>query len=219
MDTSDGEQIAEVLQSAAVLVVRHLTCGHGPTSAAVLAQLDDYRPARISVLAAACGVSQPYMTELVGRLHRQGLVARFRDPQDGRATLVDITASGQAQLLQVQRSVHDRVVELLEVLPAEDQATLSLAMRVAAPLIEQLTQVAAQQHIPQGTARRSSANHADEYTCAMDRILVGVDGSSSSTAAAVWAAGEAAMRNVELTIVHVVAPISQADTQTSWSAK
>jgi len=40
----------------------------------------------------------------------------------------------------------------------------------------------------------------------MDRILVGVDGSSSSTAAAVWAAREAAMRNIELTIVHVVAP-------------
>ena len=30
-------------------------------------------------------------------------------------------------------------------LPAEDQATLSLAMRVAAPLIDQLTQLAAQQ--------------------------------------------------------------------------
>jgi DNA-binding MarR family transcriptional regulator len=94
------------------------------------------------------------MTELVGRLQREGLVARFSDPQDGRATPVDITASGRAHLSQVQRSLRDRVVELLEAVPAEDQATLSLAMRVAAPLIEQLTQVAAQQHIPQGTARR-----------------------------------------------------------------
>jgi nucleotide-binding universal stress UspA family protein len=53
----------------------------------------------------------------------------------------------------------------------------------------------------------------------MDRILVGVDGSSSSTAAAVWAAGEAAMRNIELTIVHVVAPLCEADAQTPWPAK
>jgi nucleotide-binding universal stress UspA family protein len=53
----------------------------------------------------------------------------------------------------------------------------------------------------------------------MDRILVGVDGSSSSTAAAVWAAGEAAMHNIELTIVHVVAPESEADTHTSWPMK
>ena len=53
----------------------------------------------------------------------------------------------------------------------------------------------------------------------MDRILVGVDGSSSSTAAAVWAADEAAMRNIELTIVHVVAPESEADADTSWLMK
>src|ERR1700751_2099233 len=39
----------------------------------------------------------------------------------------------------------------------------------------------------------------------MDRILVGVNDSPASTAAAVWAAGEAAMRNIELTIVHVLA--------------
>jgi DNA-binding MarR family transcriptional regulator len=101
-------------------------------------------------MAAACGVSQPSMTELVGRLQRERLVARFDDPRDGRATLVNITTSGRARRLQLQRSVHDRAVELLEALPTEDQATLSLTMRVAAPLIEQLTQVAAQQPYPPG---------------------------------------------------------------------
>jgi nucleotide-binding universal stress UspA family protein len=49
----------------------------------------------------------------------------------------------------------------------------------------------------------------------MKRILVGVDGSSSSTAAAVWATGEATMRDIELTVVHVVASPSDADTQTA----
>jgi nucleotide-binding universal stress UspA family protein len=48
----------------------------------------------------------------------------------------------------------------------------------------------------------------------MDRIVVGVDGSAASTAAAVWAAGEAAMRNVELTIVHVLAVSSEWASQT-----
>ena len=138
-----GEQIAAVLQSAAVLVVRHLSYGQSLTSALVLAQLDD-GPARISALAAASGVTQPSMTELVGRLEREGLVTRFSDPQDRRATLVDITASGRAQRSQVRRLVHDRVIELLDALPAEDQATLSLAMRVASPLINKLTQLAAQ---------------------------------------------------------------------------
>jgi DNA-binding MarR family transcriptional regulator len=94
------------------------------------------------------------MTELIGRLQRERLVVHFHDPQDGRARLVDMTAIGRAQRLRLQRSVHDRVVQLLEALLAEDRATLSLTMRVAAPLIEQLTQVAASSHIPQGTARR-----------------------------------------------------------------
>jgi DNA-binding MarR family transcriptional regulator len=146
MKGSDAEQIATVLQAAAVLLVRHLVGGQGQsiTSSLVLAQLDDDGPVRISALAAASGVSQPSMTELVGRLEREGLVTRLSDPQDGRATLVDITASGRAQRSQLRRTLHDRVVELLEMLRAEDQATLSLAMRVASPFIQQLTQFAAQ---------------------------------------------------------------------------
>jgi DNA-binding MarR family transcriptional regulator len=97
------------------------------------------------VLATACGVSQPFMTELVGRLEREGLAIRLSDPKDGRATLVDITASGCALLSQLRQSRHDRLVALLDMLPADDQATLSLAMRVAVPFIQRLTELAAQQ--------------------------------------------------------------------------
>jgi DNA-binding MarR family transcriptional regulator len=143
MEVTGAEQIAAVLQAAAVLLVRHLSYGQSLTSSLVLARLDDEGPLRISVLAAVTGTSQPSMTELVGRLQREGLVTRLSDPEDGRATLVDITASGRAQRSQVQRTMHDRVLELLEMLPAEDQATLSLAMRVASPFIQQLTQLAA----------------------------------------------------------------------------
>jgi DNA-binding MarR family transcriptional regulator len=150
MEAVAGQQIAEVLHAAAVLLVRHVSYGQSLTSSVVLARLDDCGPARISVLAAASGVSQPSMTELVGRLEREGLATRFSDPEDGRVTLVHITASGRAQRSRLQRSVHDRVVELLEALSVEDQATLSLAMRVASPLIDQLTQAAEQQPHPSG---------------------------------------------------------------------
>lgn len=153
MEAADGEQIAAVLNAAAVLVVRHLSYGQGQslTSSTVLALLADEGPARISVLAAASGVTQPSMTELVGRLQREGLVTRFTDPQDARATVVDITASGRARRKKLQKSIHDRLVELLDILPAEDQATLSLAMRVASPLIDQLSKLAAKQPHPPAT--------------------------------------------------------------------
>ena len=154
MEAADGEQIAAVLHAAAVLVVRHLSYGQGQslTSSTVLGLLDDGGPARISVLAAASGVTQPSMTELVGRLQREGLVTRFTDPLDARATLVDITARGRARRVKLQKSIHDRVIGLLDMLSAEDQATLSLAMRVASPLIDQLTELAAHQPHPPATA-------------------------------------------------------------------
>src|SRR3954470_21583128 len=155
MEATAAEQIPEVLQAAAILLVRHVSYGQSLTSSVVLARLDDSGPARISSLAAASGVSQPSMTELVGRLEREGLVTRFSDPADGRATLVAITPSGSARRKDVHRSIHDRVIELLEMLPTEDHETLRLTMRVALPLIEQLTQLAARHPHPSGD--RSSA--------------------------------------------------------------
>jgi hypothetical protein len=53
----------------------------------------------------------------------------FEMKNAGRATLVDITAGWRARRLQARRSSHDGLVELLDTLPADDQATHSLAMR------------------------------------------------------------------------------------------
>ena len=118
---ADGEQIAAVLHDAAVLVVRHLSLGQGQslTSSTVLMLLDDEGPLRISGLTAASGVSQPAMTELVARLQREGLVTRLTDPLDARATLVDITARGRASRVKLQKSIHDRLIGLLDMLSAE----------------------------------------------------------------------------------------------------
>jgi hypothetical protein len=50
------------------------------------------------------------------------------------------------------------------------------------------------------------------------RIVVGVDGSPPATAAARWAAREAAIRNVELTVMHVVRAALRGWPQTAWPA-
>jgi len=48
-------------------------------------------------------------------------------------------------------------------------------------------------------------------------IVVGVDGSAASTAPLRWATQEAAMRNVELTIVHAAAPPMPESSLIAWS--
>ena len=52
----------------------------------------------------------------------------------------------------------------------------------------------------------------------MNHIVIGVDGSPAATAAARWAACEAAMRNVELTVVHVLQSAPEVWLQTGWPA-
>jgi DNA-binding MarR family transcriptional regulator len=84
------------------------------------------------------------MTQLVGRMEREGLVVRLIDPEDGRATLVAITDAGRALRAEQRQSVRERMAGLLDRLSADDQATLALAMRVAMPLLQQLTRDASE---------------------------------------------------------------------------
>ena len=78
------------------------------------------------------------MTQLVQRLERAGLVVRLADPEDGRGTLVGITAAGEALLDERRRTRRDRLAELLPTLTDEEQTALMLSATVALPLIGRL---------------------------------------------------------------------------------
>jgi DNA-binding MarR family transcriptional regulator len=145
------EDIAEGLYQGAMLLVRHLARGSSLAPRTVLATLEEDGPTRLTALAAPSGVSQPAMTQLVGRLERDGLVVRLVDPDDARATLVDITGAGRALRAELHEAQNDHLAELLETLSPEDEATLGLAMHVALPLIQRLTQQAA---LTNGASRR-----------------------------------------------------------------
>jgi len=137
--------IADTLTRGASLLVRYLSHGTSLTSRTVLGTLAEDGPTRLTALTAATGVSQPAMTQCVGRMEREGLVVRLIDPEDARATLIDLTDAGRAFREELLGSIHERLAELLDTLSPHDEATLGMAMRVALPLIEHLTREAAQQ--------------------------------------------------------------------------
>ncbi len=149
------EDIAEGLEQAAILVVRHMSdrAALNLTTSMVLDTLNREGPVRVTTLAAAAGIGQPSMTELVQRLERQRLVTRVDDPEDGRAALVTITDAGRAPLDDQRRNRRDLLAELLTALPPEDEATLTLAMHVALPIIGRLNREAHGSRT-QGTADR-----------------------------------------------------------------
>jgi DNA-binding MarR family transcriptional regulator len=137
--------IADTLARGASLVVGYPAQGTSFTCRSVLATLAEGGPTRLTALAATTGVSPPAMRQCVGRMEREGLVIRLIDAEDARATLVDLTDAGRALHAELLESVHERLGELLNTLSPHDEATLGMAMRLALPLIEQLTREAAQQ--------------------------------------------------------------------------
>ena len=121
-------------------MVRHLSgrAALNLTALLTLSALEREGPVRVTTLAAAAGIGQPAMTEMIQRLERQGLVTRVDDPEDGRVALVSLSDEGRALRGDQQRERRDRLAVLLTALPAEDEAALNLAMRVALPIIRRL---------------------------------------------------------------------------------
>jgi len=128
-----------MLEQASILTTRHITNQElSLTSALALSRLNREGPIRLTTLAAAEGIAQPSMTQLIQRLERQGLATRINDPEDGRVALVNITNAGRALMDDRRRDRRDRLAELLKALSPEDEAALILAANVALPIIRGL---------------------------------------------------------------------------------
>jgi len=98
------------------------------TAAATLGTLDRFGPFRLTALAAAEGVTQPAMTQLVGRLADSGLVARSADPDDGRVVYVEITQEGRDMVARRRAARADRLSMLMARLSPADQDALAAAL-------------------------------------------------------------------------------------------
>ncbi|MGO2658274.1 MarR family winged helix-turn-helix transcriptional regulator [Mycetocola reblochoni] len=93
----------------------------------VLATLHRDGPQRVGDLAVRERISQPTMTGVVKRLTDDGLLARSADPDDGRASLVDVTAHGAAELGLFRRRSAGRLLPALGRLDAAERDTLLAA--------------------------------------------------------------------------------------------
>jgi len=107
------------------------------TAVATLGSLDRRGPQRITTMAAAQGVSQPSMTQLVQRLEQRGLVTRTSDPSDGRVALVSLTDEGRAALAARRQRNAMRIAELLADLPDDEVQALSDALAAVLPTMRE----------------------------------------------------------------------------------
>ncbi|MBV9205911.1 MAG: MarR family transcriptional regulator [Actinobacteria bacterium] len=98
------------------------------TAAATLATLERSGPRRLTALAAQEGVTQPAMTQLIGRLQGSGMVIREADPADGRVVRVRLTDAGREMLARRRAVRAERLAVILARLSPQDRAALAAAL-------------------------------------------------------------------------------------------
>lgn len=105
------------------------------TQLRVLGILRDRRP-RMAELADFLGLEKSTMSGLIDRAERRGLVARGKNPQDGRAIDVFMTPAGHALAERVHAEVRQALAPLTDRLGEQESRALvrSLQHMLAPPL-------------------------------------------------------------------------------------
>jgi DNA-binding MarR family transcriptional regulator len=115
------------------------------SAALVMNRLDREGPMRLTALAVAEGASQSGMTQLVQRMERQGLLERWTDPDDGRASLVMLSEAGQQNWSARAEVRRQRIAGMLPAVSDDDQVALWLAAQVVVRVLGQMREAAGSQ--------------------------------------------------------------------------
>ena len=111
-----------------------------------------------------------YLSRLIDRLQRRGLVERKPSPTDKRQTLLRLTRKGQDTFAGLNRRSHEEITAMLSALPATDQRRLVEAMSRIERLLDGSPQAAEpyllRPHQPGDIGwviQRHGAIYAEEY--------------------------------------------------------
>ena len=123
-----------VLSAYALGRIAAQAAGNDATAAQwrVRSLLEQAGSGRVGELAAAARTTQPGMTRLLGGLEREGLILRSPDPDDSRATVVDITAQGTSALAAWRAEFRDTLAPRFAALDDEEWAALTRAAEILA---------------------------------------------------------------------------------------
>jgi DNA-binding MarR family transcriptional regulator len=112
--------------------------GHSKLSASqvsALATLEEIGPMRISALATIESMDPSVATRVVAGLETLGLLERQVDPEDKRASLVDLSPVGRRQLLDLWNERTHELNARLDLLSDAERLTIQAAL----PALEKIT--------------------------------------------------------------------------------
>jgi DNA-binding MarR family transcriptional regulator len=108
----------------------------GPSQVAALATIERHGPLSPSEVANVERIKRPTATRIVRHLEEAGLVERVKDPEDGRGSILSITASGRSHLKRLRARKTAYLATRLDNLPAEDRRTLERAAELLEGMLE-----------------------------------------------------------------------------------
>jgi DNA-binding MarR family transcriptional regulator len=93
-----------------------------------LSTLEEFGAMRISAIATHESLGAPAATRVVASLEEIGLVLRMSDPDDKRASLIDLTERGRATLSELWRVRTLDITAMLERLSPQERASIEAAL-------------------------------------------------------------------------------------------
>jgi len=138
--TEIKEELAPRLRWAVTRLARRLRqeagADLGPSQTAALATVERHGPLSPSELAEIERIRRPTVTRIVRHLEQAGLIERVTDPQDGRASILSVTAEGRALLRRLRERKTAYLAKRLAAMDAEDRRTLERAAELLEGMLE-----------------------------------------------------------------------------------
>jgi DNA-binding MarR family transcriptional regulator/GNAT superfamily N-acetyltransferase len=106
-----------------------------PTEARILYELAHRDAAAAGALARDLGLDPGYLSRILKKFERQGLISRAPSRSDGRKSALALTAKGRKAFATLNRASHDQIAAMLAPTPKERTAELVAAMATVRRLL------------------------------------------------------------------------------------
>ncbi|HSE08638.1 MAG TPA: MarR family winged helix-turn-helix transcriptional regulator [Nocardioidaceae bacterium] len=118
----------------------------------ILCRLADEGPQRLGLLASAFGLDPSTITRQVQALEKAGLVRRRSDPDDRRASILDLTEEGAVTLAHTRAYRRERLEEVLGDWPHHDREELA---RLLTKVNDSITSLVEQAQEPEAESQEA----------------------------------------------------------------
>jgi DNA-binding MarR family transcriptional regulator len=108
----------------------------GPSQVAALATIERHGPLSPSELAELERIKRPTATRILRHLEEAALVERIRDPEDGRGSILSVTAAGRTHLKRLRARKTAYLATRLDGLSPEDRRTIERAAELLEGMLE-----------------------------------------------------------------------------------